>query len=385
MIRTIIRRAVFIIVIAALLLAGVWQVWWRAVPVAAFEVNYTDLTVETMGTGTLEARVSSIISAKIQGRIVELAADQGDIVEHGQILVRLDDSDLQRQVDVAEATVEMNRAALDRLRTEQRRSEIVLRQARLEHDRTLDAYAKGAATTTERDRAIERLEIAEAELARAEAAIVEAQKAMVAAERSLDHRRSQLDDTIIRSPIRGMIVRRDRDRGDVVVPGSSIYRLVETGTLWVSAWVDETAMAGLEVNQPARVVFRAQPHHSNRGHVARLGREVDPELREFIVDVVVDELPATWAVGQRAEVYITTERVERALTIPAEFLMVRDGITGVWVSKNDRAAWQPCEVGLRGRTMIEITDGLDAGDLVLRPIDARAERMLRTGRKVVVR
>ncbi len=377
-----IKRLVFGLLVAIVLLALAWQFLWRPVPMVVHEIEPSELTVETMGTGTLEARVSSIVSAKIQGRIVELAADQGDTVEHGQILVRLDDSDLQRQVEVAEATVEMNRAGLNRLRSDQQRSEAVLRQARLEHERTLDAYAKGAASTTERDRAIERLEIAEAELARAEASIVEAQKALMTAERTLDHRRSQLDDTVIRSPLTGMVVRRDRDRGDVVVPGSSIYRLIETDTLWISAWVDETAMAGLAVDQPARVVFRADPGHDYRGHVARLGREVDPELREFLVDVIVDELPVTWAVGQRAEVYITTDHVERTLTIPAEYLYVRDGATGVWVDIDGRAQWRPCEVGLRGRAMIEITSGVEDGDIVMRPADARAERMLRAGRKV---
>lgn len=385
MARTWIRRGVLglVVVVAAVLLA--WQVLWRAVPIDSFVVREQPLTVETMGTGMLEARVSSTLSAKIHGRIVELTVEQGDTVEVGQIIVRLDDADLQRQMDVAEATVEMNRAALGRWQTDRRRAEAVVAQARLEHEITLDAYAKGAATTTERDRAIERLEIAEAELARGEASIVEAQKALVASERTLDHRRSQLDDTVIRSPLTGMVVRRDRDRGDVVVPGSSIYRLIETDTLWISAWVDETAMAGLAVDQPARVVFRADPDRDYRGHVARLGREVDPELREFLVDVIVDELPAKWAVGQRAEVYITTDHVERTLTIPAEFLYVRDGVTGVWLDIDGRAQWRPCEVGLRGRTMIEITRGVEDGDIVMRPADARAERMLRAGRKVTAR
>lgn len=382
MIRPILRRALLAIVVAAVLLVVVWNIWWRPVPVELFEVQRRDLTVETMGTGTLEARVSSIVSAKIQGRIVELTVDQGDAVEAGQVMVRLDDSDLRRQVEVAEATVEMNRASLARLGTERKRAQSVLGQARLDHERVMDAYARGAASTAERDRAIERLEIAEAELARAEAAIVEAHKALATSERTLDHRRSLLEDTVIRSPLTGMVVRRDRDRGDVVVPGSSIFRLIETGTLWVSAWVDETAMAGLAVDQPARVVFRAEPERDYRGHVARLGREVDPELREFIVDVMVDELPATWAIGQRAEVYITTDHADRTLTIPAEYLFVRDGAAGVWVAAEGKARWRPCGIGLRGRTMIEIAGGLEVGDMVLRPVDTRAERMLRSGRRV---
>lgn len=385
MIRTLARRTIFAALTAAVVLALLWQVRWRAVSVEGFEVQPRELTVETMGTGTLEPRVSSTVSAKIQGRIVELTVDQGDAVEEGQVLVRLDDLDLTRQIDVAAAVVEVNRAALNRIESDRQRAEAVLAQARLEHQQVIDTFARGASSPSERDRVIERLAIAQAELARAQAAIVEARAALAASERSLDLQRAQLDDTVIRSPLSGLVVRRDREVGDIVVPGSSIFRLIETGTLWVSAWVDETAMAALHVDQPARIVFRSEPDREYRGHVARLGREVDPELREFIVEVVVDELPAAWAVGQRAEVYVTTDRAAQALAIPAEYLFAREGADGVWVNESGRAQWRPCEVGLRGRAFIELTRGLEAGDVVLRPADDAAERMLRAGRKVALR
>lgn len=381
---TLLRRILLAAVVLAALLAFVWNLWFRPVAVESFTLTRGEFTVEVMGTGTLQARIASIVSPRIQGRIAELPVDQGDHVKQGDLLVALDDADLRRQFEVAEATVAVNQAALVRLHTDQQRASAVLRQARLEHDRILDAYATGAASTTERDRAIERLEIAEAEVARAQAAQVEAQNALVATQRSLDLARAQLEHAEIRSPFDAMIVRRDRDRGDVVVPGSSILRIVAIDTLWISAWIDETAIARLEPAQPARVIFRAEPERNFQGHIARLGREVDPELREFIVDVAVDELPQTWAVGQRAEVYITTDRADDALAIPAEFLVVRSGITGVWLHQRGRAYWQPVEIGLRGRNMIEITAGLDAGDSVLRPGNAAGQRQLWPGRRVAL-
>jgi len=97
-----------------------------------------------------------------------------------------------------------------------------------------------------------------------------------------------------------LITRRDRDVGDIVVPGAPIFKLVSTKEMWVSAWVDETAMAGLAKGQPARVVFRSEPKKNYEGKVSRLGSEVDRETREFLVDVGVDTLPENWAVGQRA-------------------------------------------------------------------------------------
>ena len=83
----------------------------------------------------------------------------------------------------------------------------------------------------------------------------------------------------MRSPYDGLVTRRDRDPGGIVVPGASILQLVATNEIWVSAWVDETAMTGLKVDQPARVVFRSEPAKNYAGEVARLGRETDRETR----------------------------------------------------------------------------------------------------------
>src|ERR1035437_7043733 len=103
----------------------------------------------------------------------------------------------------------------------------------------------------------------------------------------------------MRSPYDGLITRRDRDSGGIVVPGASILQLVATNEIWVSAWVDETAITGLKTGQPARVVFRSEPAQSYAGEVARLGREADRETREFVVDVRVKELPENWIIGQQ--------------------------------------------------------------------------------------
>lgn len=84
--------------------------------------------------------------------------------------------------------------------------------------------------------------------------------------------------------------------------------MISLDELWVSAWVDETAIARVAPGQPARVVFRSEEGRSYPGVVARLGRETDRETREFLVDVRVTELPKNWTIGQRAEVFIQTEQ-----------------------------------------------------------------------------
>jgi len=238
-----------------------------------------------------------------------------------------------------------------------------------------------AKTPADFDRAVEQMNVAEADLKRSLAAIAEAQSDVRTAEKNLDYQQERLGFTRILSPYDGLVVRRDRDPGGVVVPGSSILQLIATNEIWVSAWVDETAMSGLSAGQVARVTFRSEPGKSYPGEVARLGRETDRETREFLVDVRVRDLPRLWTVGQRAEVFIETARKNDALAVPQRFLQWRDGKPGVFVEKEGKARWHTITLGLRGRETAEVVEGLSAGARVVVPRDAR-QSPLREGARV---
>ena len=200
---------------------------------------------------------------------------------------------------------------------------------------------------------------------------MEAQSQVFTAEKNLLYQKEHLAFTEMRSPYDGLVTRRDRDPGGIVVPGSSILQLVATNEIWVSAWVDETAMTGLKVDQPARVVFRSEPAKSYAGEVARLGREADRETREFVVDVRVKELPENWTIGQRAEVFIETGRKSDALQMPPPFSSVARRQARRVRQRSRQGAWRDVTLGLRGRETVEVTQGLSAGEQMVRPVDPK--------------
>lgn len=358
-------RAILAWVTAAPLVTLVtYQLKFAPVPVVAHAVEMRAVAGEVMGTGTLEARIKTIISSRIQERLAEVPVDQGDIVAEGQLLARLDDGELGRRVEVEKAALESAVATLRRVKTDEGRAAAIERQARIEHDRISALLDDRVSARAELDKAVERLAVAEAEEERARAAIAEAEGEASRAEKNLRYHEERLSFARIASPYAGLIVRRDRDPGGVVVPGGAILQLISTNELWVSAWVDETAMAGLAVGQPARVVFRSDPATSCPGEVARLGREADRETREFVVDVRVKELPRNWAVGQRAEVYIETGQRESVVSLPLRFVAWREGAPGAFVKADGRARWRTIRLGLRGAGTAEVISGLSAGDVV---------------------
>jgi RND family efflux transporter MFP subunit len=375
-----IRLAIKFLIVAAIVAAVVYRVKFAPVAVHEHTVENGPIVAEVMGTGTLEARVSASISPKISGLISKVLVDQGDTVSAGDVLVELDDQELAQQVEIAHANLAAKQAAIKRLVTDKKRETAVLVQARKLLKRIEGAIGSGAVPQADRDKATESLRVAEAGLARAEAAIVEGQKDLITAQKNLSFQEAHLANAKIRAPFDGLIIRRQREPGDIVLPGSSILNLVSTKLLWVSAWVDETEMSHIHPDQPARVVFRSVPDHPFKGTVARLGRETDRETREFIVDVKVLETPRNWAVGQRAEVYIETGRKESAPIMPARYLRWHDNQPGVFVSSGNRVRWQPIKTGLRNEQTVEVVDGLQAGERIVIPVNPKTR--LKEGAKV---
>ena len=298
--RPFIRSLVTWLIVAGLAAFAVYKIKFAPIPTVAHVVARGEIVAEVMGTGTLEARVKTTVSARIQERLAEVLVDQGDSVKAGQLLARLDDPESRQQV-----------------------------------------------------------------------AIAEAERQIVVAEKNLLFRKEQLAFTEIHAPYDGLIIRRDRDPGDMLVPGASLIQVISLGELWVSAWVDETAMPALAANQPARVVFRSEPGRSYPGKVSRLGREMDRETREFLVDVRATELPKNWIVGQRAEVFIETGRQADAVLLPPAFLVWKGAKAGVFVNADAKAQWREVTLGLRGRDHVAITQGLSVGDQVVRPPDGQ--------------
>ncbi|OGV52826.1 MAG: hypothetical protein A2X45_00175 [Lentisphaerae bacterium GWF2_50_93] len=341
--------------------------WFNFSPVKvqAYKITKGSVVNEVMGTGTLEAKVRSSISPEISGLLVKVLADQNDRVTRGQLLATLDDSDLLQQVEMAKAELAAAKANIDLAEAEITRTQATAVQSRANFERVSSLRKNQVLSQSDMDKALENKDVAESNLNRANLAKAHAELMKSKAESSLRYFQERLADTKLCAPFDGLVLRRNREPGDVVVPGSSILDIISTAQLWVSAWVDETAMGLLALDQPARILFRSSPETPLKGRVARLSPKTDSETREFLVDVVANQLPKIWAVGQRAEVYIEAGRRDGVLALPQKLIVWRDGQPYVMIDNEGKARWQKVSLGLRGRENVEITDGLSEGQIVI--------------------
>jgi len=347
--------------------AAAYWLWFTPMPVDRHTIKSEEIIAEVMGTGTLEAHEKATISTKIPGRLKVFLVDQGDTVKAGQEVARLDDHDMVHEVEIEEANVTAKQAAVERLQADLMVTKANLEQATTSHARAVRLASSKAISQDEVDKATESFAVAKANHSRAEAALSEGRKQVVVAGRMRAFRQARLDDAVIKSPFDAVIVRRDRYLGDVVVPGTSILAIVSPKELWISSWVDESSMAEVRPDLPARVVFRSRPNLSLEGKVIRLGRETDRETREFLVDVAPLRLPPDWSVGQRAEVYIEIARKHADVVAPLKCIVWHDRQPMVFLEVNGRAEQRSVKLGIRSRDAVEILDGLSVNDVVLTP------------------
>jgi HlyD family secretion protein len=121
------------------------------VEVRSQEVTSGEIVAEVMGTGTLATHVKVTISTNITGLLSEVLADQGDQVKAGQVLARLDDRDLQRQVNVEEANVSARKATVDRLMADRNSAKSMLELSTKSYERVRELIGKNAIAQEEYD------------------------------------------------------------------------------------------------------------------------------------------------------------------------------------------------------------------------------------------
>lgn len=232
----------FLLVVAVVLAGGYWFVKLRGV--IATDDAYVD--------GDRLA-----VSSKVPGRIASLGTDEGDTVQAGQLLVQLDASDLrareaeaQAALSLAQENVKLAAARLTQASDDYRRAEIQF-QGNAVTQEALD-HARTAVT-----------------LARVQRSIAQAQVATARA--GLNTVETQLEDTRVAAPFRGVVARRWVLPGDVVQPGQPVFTLYDLSGVWVTANFEESKLASIPVGARVDISVDAFPRRRFVGRVVRIG------------------------------------------------------------------------------------------------------------------
>jgi membrane fusion protein (multidrug efflux system) len=197
------------------------------------------------------------LASKMLGRITNLYADEGDNVTKGELLVRLDSTDLIAQRDQALSSLKLAR---DNIRL----SEVNLKKAQTDFERAKQQFEGKIIPKEQYDHAHSALEAAQAELA-----ISQTKVGTVKA--SLNVINTQIQNTTIFAPMNGVVAKRWVLQGDVVQPGQPIFTIYNLDSIWVTADLQETDLASIKEGESVEVDVDSYPDHKFEGKVIQIG------------------------------------------------------------------------------------------------------------------
>jgi HlyD family secretion protein len=348
------------------------------------------------GSGEIVAARYADIGANVMGRIVELAVREGDRVQAGQVLARIDPVQASAAAEAADAAVDASDAdarAAD--------SQVRAAQAALDEAQALAAEAASSLTRAEQLRDAGLLPAAEFDRTKATAAAAQAQAASARA--ALDRARQnaagsdrrtrqaraeraqardQLSKTAITAPISGVVTRLDVELGEMVVigvqnqPGTILMTISDLSSVNAEVKVAEADVVRLATGQPASVSIEGLPGRKFAGRIIEMGASALPQLgqqasaREFRVRVRLDEAAAELRPGFTCDADIIASERTNVLTVPLQAAVERSGRSGVFRITGDTVAFTPVTTGIIGGLSIEV-EGIDEGTtIVTGPIQA---------------
>lgn len=286
-------------------------------------------------TGYVEAETRADVSPKITSRITEMTVTEGSRVKKGDVLARLDHTDLDAQLADAEAEWENARADLVRQKT---------------------LWGQGVTSKSAYEAAVN----------------LEASKRA-----KVRYVRALMDYTVLRAPFDGVVVAKRAHVGEAVSPygqpgmgslaGGAIVTLVDFASFYVGTDVNEANLARISGKQPAEIVLDAYPDRVYHGVLKQIVPSADRQKGTVKVKVAIQDPDERILPDLSAKVSFTSESTQgreakKHVEVPKSAVMTRDGISGVWLIAGDRVSFRQVKAGKESDGSVEILEGLSGGE-----------------------
>ena len=340
-----------------------------------------------VATGRVTTPLRVAIGSQITGTIAAIPVIEGQRVTAGQLLIRLEDSELRAALDQAQSAVvqaetqlrHLNDVTLPVAVRTLAQAEATLLNAQRQFSRSEQLQASGFATRAALDEVRVARDVAEAQTQAARITLagnrpggtdeVLAQSVLTQARASLRAAQSRLDYASIEAPVAGTLIARHVERGDVVQPTTALMTLSPDTPPQIVVQIDERNLGLLAIGQAALASADAYPQARFPARLAYINPAVDPERAAVEVKLDLPEPPTTLREDMTVSVDITV--AERASVLILPLSAVHDAGGAAWVLRVEggHARRVPVRLGLRGARAAEILDGLNEGDRVL-PVTA---------------
>jgi len=384
------RRGLWIAVLIALVVVAVAG-WAWTTRVDAIPVKTTEVKAQTGGgaaagavlnaSGYVTARRRATVSSKVTGKVLEVFVEEGRAVQKGQVLAKLDDSQVRASLAVGEAQLETARrgAAEDEAR---------LREAELTLGRREQLVKEQVISKSE-------LDSARAEVESLKARIAVANQQIRVAESVVSQRRTDLVDMQVRAPFDGVAISKDAQPGEMISPVSAgggftrsgIATIVDMSSLEIEVDVNESYINRVHAGMPVEAVLDAYPDWRIPAHVIATIPSADRQKATVKVRIGFEQLESRILPDMGVKVSFLNQRpisdaaaAKPRLVVPKAAVRSADGRSIVFVMHTDRVERRAVSVGSTLGDQTEVLSGVNAGERVV----IEGPQTLKDGDKVKV-
>lgn len=359
----------------------------RGLEVRMEAIEQRDLEATVTASGNIRARRSVDISSDISARVSALEIQEGEDVTEGEVLLRLD----RTQLEAARSRAE---AGLSQARAQAAQQQANLARARRDYDRISGLWARDSLLVSRQQVEDQEtnLEVAQANAEAADFAVEQARASLAEAD-------DRLSKTVFRAPMAGRVTRLNVEEGETVVvgtmnnAGSLVLTISDLSVVEIVVQVDETDVPKLALGDSGRIQIDAFPGRTFRGVVTEIGNSAirppsqqqaggQQQAIDFEVVLTLDPTEIELRPDLSATAEIITDTREDVVAVPIIALTVRPDTTaaadttaasgpsaadveGVFVVQNGTASFRAVEIGIAGQEYFEVIRGLTRGDTVV--------------------
>lgn len=337
----------------------------RAQSVSVVKVERGTMTAQISTSGKISPIQEVKVVPKTPGKVARVLVDVGQTVAAGTLLLVLDNDDIQAKLDSSRAALAVSEANLERARVQLEKSQIQLEDARRTLDRKKALFDARALSQSDYDAAQVYYEGLKKDVDMNAASLASSQAGVEQSRAAIRQIEVDLGNTMVRSPISGIITGRNVNAGEYVTNTNAAIVVDNIDAVEVNANLLEDEINYVKQGQEVKVLVAAVSSEPFKGRVTKIGYSAEAKNKTYPIWVAIDNPDRLLKPGMFAEIRMEAVKREGVLAVPSDAVVDRNGQKVVYLAQGDKSVERKVKTGVSAGGKTEITEGLSGGESVI--------------------
>lgn len=313
---------------------------------------------------TLEASEQGIINSKISARIISISVENGQYANVGDTIATLDSQDIRNNIEASESQLKVTEQQLASAEVSLKKLKTNLDEATRNYDRQKSLYEKGGISKADFEAVEKTLSNAQADYEAGNVSIQTAKANIDMQKVSLGNLQDNLNNTVIKAPISGVISEKTMNIGQMASAGTALAKVNNISSLYATIQIPQDKINNIKIGQPATVTLEGSDK-TYSGTVQNIDLSADTTARVFNCKIKVDNTDNMLHPGVFAKVEVISDQKTEIITVPINALVGTEGDYSVFINDNGAAKKQKVTIGDTDKNNVQITTGIKDGDQVI--------------------